>query len=30
MAKHNQYCLGAAETQEKEESEFRGSHLKFA
>ena len=28
MAKHSQYCLGTAEPQEKEESEFSGSHLK--
>ena len=30
MAKHSQYCLGTAETQEKEKSEFRGSHLKWS
>ena len=27
MVKHNQYCLGTAETQEKGKGEFRGSHL---
>ena len=27
---HCQYCLGTAETQEKEKSEFRGSHLKLS
>ena len=30
MAKHSQYCLGTAETQEKEKSQFRGSHLKWS
>ena len=30
MAKHTQYCLGTAATQEKEKSEFRGSHLKWS
>ena len=30
MAKHSQYCLGTADTQEKEESQFRGSHLKWS
>ena len=30
MAKHSQYCLAAAETQEKEISVFRDSHLKSA
>ena len=29
MAKHRQYCPGTAETQEKEKSGFRGSHLKW-
>ena len=30
MAKHGQYYLGTAETQEKEKSEFRGGHLKWS
>ena len=30
MAKHSQYCLGTAETQEKETREFSGSHLKWS
>ena len=30
MAKHSQCCLGTTETQEKEKSEFRGSHLKWS
>ena len=32
MAKRSQCqcCLGTAETQEKEKSEFRGSHLKWS
>ena len=29
MAKHGQYCLGTAETQKKENSELRDSHLKW-
>ena len=29
MAKRSQYCLGTAETQEKEKKEFRGSHFKW-
>ena len=30
MVKHSQYCLGTTETQEKEKSEFGGSHLKWS
>ena len=30
MAKHSEYCLGTAETQEKDKSEIRGSHLKWS
>ena len=30
MAKHSRYCLGTAETQEKEKSELWGSHLKWS
>ena len=30
MAKHSQYCLGTAEAQEKEKSEYRDSHLKWS
>ena len=30
IAKHSQYCLGTAETQEKDKSQFRGSHLKLS
>ena len=30
MAKHSQYCLGTAETQEKEKREFRGIHSKWS
>ena len=29
MAKHSQYCLGTAETLEKEKSEFSSSQLKW-
>ena len=27
---HGVYCLGTAETQEKEKGQFRGSHLKWS
>ena len=30
MAKHSQYCLGTAETQNMEKSQFKGSHLKWS
>ena len=30
MAKHSQHCLGTAETQEKENGQFKGSHLKWS
>ena len=30
MSKHSQHCLGTAEIQEVEKSEFMGSHLKWS